>query len=256
MHGANVKHYGKFQNFMDSNVKGTHNIIDFCKDSNAKLAHISTISVGGYELDENLVLTENSFNINQVFNNHVYMISKYLAEYHVLSAINNDKLKAKIFRIGNIMPRYLDNVFQSNAKDNAMFSRLKTITTLGKITKSYENMVVDFSPVDLCANAITTILQNPSEQTIYHIYNNNQISLKKFFKIAKIKLKHTRQNDFTKQVQNMNTPFASYLLNDIQNSNTYLTPVKNDLTTSLLKKEGFSWNNIDTNYVSNLIKFI
>lgn len=254
--GANVKHYGKFKNFIDANVKGTQNIIDFCEESNAKLAHISTISIGGYESDINRMLTENTFNINQVFNNHVYMISKYLAEYHVLLAINNDKIKAKIFRLGNIMPRYVDNIFQLNAKDNAMFSRLKTITKLGKITDTYENLEVDFSPVDLCANAITTILQNPSEQTIYHIYNNNKISLMKFFKLAKINLAHTEQNDFTEQIQNMKTPFASYLLDDIQNSNTHLTPAKNDLTTSLLKKEGFFWNNIDTNYINKLVEFI
>ena len=254
--GANVKHFGRFQNFMDSNVKGTQNIIDFCELSNAKLAHISTISIGGYENNPDSVLSENTFNINQVFNNHVYMITKYLAEYHVLLAINNDKLKAKIFRMGNIMPRYLDNVFQTNVKDNAMFNRLKTITKLGKITKEYENVIVDFSPVDLCANAISTILQHPSEQTIYHIFNNNKISLKNLFELAKIKLKHVKQNDFIKEVQDMKSPLASYLLDDIQNSNTYLTPAVNDLTISLLKKQGFSWNNIDTNYINNLTQFI
>lgn len=253
--GANVKHFGRFQNFMDSNVKGTQNIIDFCELSNAKLAHISTISIGGYENNPDSILSENTFNINQVFNNHVYMITKYLAEYHVLLAINNDKLKAKIFRMGNIMPRYLDNIFQTNVKDNAMFNRLKTITKLGKITKEYENVIVDFSPVDLCANAITTILQHPSEQTIYHIFNNNRISLKNLFELAKIKLKHVKQNDFIKEVQDMKSPLASYLLDDIQNSNTYLTPAVNDLTISLLKKQGFSWNNLDTNYINNLTQF-
>ena len=54
----------------------------------------------------------------------------------------------------------------------------------------------------------------------------------------------------------MKSPLASYLLDDIQNSNTYLTPAVNDLTISLLKKQGFSWNNLDTNYINNLTQFI
>ena len=255
--GANVKHYGKFQSFMASNVKGVQNIIEFCKNSNSKLAHISTVSVGGYqENTENVVLSENDFNINQTFNNHVYMITKYLAEYHVLSAINNSKLQAKIFRIGNIMPRYSDSVFQPNAKDNAMFSRLKTIIKLGKITKEYENLLIDFSPVDLCANAIMKIMQSPSKQTIYHIYNNNQISLKDFLKKGKINLNHVNAKDFINELQTLKSPLASHLLNDMQSTNIHLTEVTNDLTTNFLAKKGFMWNNIDNNYIKNLIDMI
>lgn len=255
--GANVKHYGNFQKFKSANVVGTQNIIEFCKNSNAKLAHISTISVSGYErLNENLILTENDFNIGQCFNNHVYMITKYLAEYNVLSAMNNGLIKAKIFRMGNIMPRYEDNVFQQNAKDNALFSRLQTILSLGIITKSYEKMKIDYSPVDLCAKAVINIMEKPEKQTIYHIYNDSQITIKDFLKAVKIKVDYVPIDEFIAKVQNSNNPLATHLLNDIQNPEIALTPIANDLTISILQKNGFSWNKIDDAYINNLIKLI
>ena len=255
--GANVKHYGNFSRFKSANVIGTQNIIEFCKKSSASLAHISTISVSGYEkLNEDLILTENDFNIGQCFNNHVYMITKYLAEYNVLSAINHGLIKGKIFRMGNIMPRYVDNLFQQNAKDNALFSRLQTIIKLESIPKSYEKIKVDFSPVDLCANAILNIINNPSAQTIYHICNNEQISLKDFFNIAKIKIKNVPIEEFVTQVQKMNNPLATHLLNDMQNKEIKLTPINNDLTTEILQKNGFDWNKIDKTYIDSLIQII
>ena len=55
------RRYGKYNKFHMTNVIGTENVINFVHKSNAKLAHISTISVGGYcdindikYLDENL----------------------------------------------------------------------------------------------------------------------------------------------------------------------------------------------------------
>ncbi len=255
--GANVRHYGNFQKFKSSNVIGTQNIIEFCRLSNAHLAHISTISVSGYEtLGQNLVLTEKDFNIGQCFNNHVYMITKYLAEYHVLSAINHNLIKAKIFRMGNIMPREEDNVFQYNAKDNALFSRLQTIINLGVITDSYENLIIDFSPVDLCAKAIMTILENHVSDEVLHIYNNHQISLKDFFRLAKIPLNKVSLEEFINNLRALKNPFATHLLNDLQNSNITFTKVKNDITTSILEKYGFTWNKIDADYINNLIKLI
>ncbi len=109
-----------------TNVIGTENVINFVHKSNAKLAHISTISVGGYcDINDIKYLDENSINIGQTFNNHVYMITKYEAECKVLDAINSGFIKAKIFRLGNIMPRITDGKFQTNKLDNGFLSRIK-----------------------------------------------------------------------------------------------------------------------------------
>lgn len=255
--GANVKHYGNFQKINTSNVIGTQNIIDFCQNSNAKLAHISTISVGGYQkISDSLCLSEKDFNIGQSFNNHVYMITKYLAEYHVLNAINKNQIEGKIYRIGNIMPRISDNVFQSNSKDNALFNRLKSILTLGEITKTYKNLWIDFSPVDLCAKAILTIMKLSNAQTIYHIYNNHKISIKEFLDLAEIATNYISNEQFIADIRSLKDPLSYHLLNDLQHSDIITTPTKNDLTTKILNSNDFYWNQIDKDYINKLLKFV
>jgi thioester reductase-like protein len=42
---ATVKHYGSYQYFYDVNVQGTKNVVDYAKSINAKMIHISTLSV-------------------------------------------------------------------------------------------------------------------------------------------------------------------------------------------------------------------
>ena len=44
---ANVRHYGKEESIIDTNVQSVKNILKFCKN-NISLAHISTLSIGGF----------------------------------------------------------------------------------------------------------------------------------------------------------------------------------------------------------------
>ena len=252
--GANVKHYGSFQNFNNSNVKGTKNIIDICKKSGASLAHISTISVGGFcSSEDTLTLTENDFNIKQCFENQVYMITKYLAEYHILNAINSNEINGSIFRLGNIMPRLSDGKFQSNSKDNAFISRLKTFIKTQSITKEYMNLKIDLSPVDLCAESILKILRSCMNQTIYHIFNNNTISVKEILDLLNINYNIISKNDLINIVRDLKSASSVHILNDLQKNNIIETPVNNTLTTDLLKSIGFEWNQIDIKYLNNLL---
>ena len=62
--------------------------------------------------------------------------------------------------------------------------------------------------------------------------------------------------DFINELQTLKSPLASHLLNDMQSTNIHLTEVTNDLTTNFLAKKGFMWNNIDNNYIKNLIDMI
>ena len=49
---ANVKHFSKGTDIEDVNLYGTLNVLDFCKKSNARLVHVSTMSVGGMFVGE------------------------------------------------------------------------------------------------------------------------------------------------------------------------------------------------------------
>lgn len=252
--GANVKHYGKYTTFYRANVLGTKHIIEFCKNSNSKLAHISTLSVGGYiKIDNTVVLNENNINVGQDFRNHVYMITKYQAECEVLKAINSNEIEGKIFRLGNIMPRFSDGKFQTNSLENAFMSRIKTILKYGEITDEYLKMIIDISPVDLCAESIVDILRDNNSYTIYHIYNNNNFSIKELLLMLNVSVKVSSKNDLIEKLKSSEDPFDAHMLNDLVNSDYIETPVNNSLTIDLLSNIGFKWPILKKNYLKYIL---
>lgn len=252
--GANVRHYGKYKKFYKSNVLGTINLIEFCHSSKAKLAHISTVSVGGFsKTNTPLLLDEEHINIGQNFNDHVYMITKYQAECQVLRAIELGKIQGKVFRLGNIMPRISDMKFQINAKENAFFSRVATIAKYKELTADYLKMIIDISPVDLCAKSIITILMNNNSQTIYHIFNNNRFSIEHLLNTLNFKVKIVEPSILSDKLRSSTDPLDAHLLNDLNNGGFMETPVINDLTTNWLNSIGFTWPELDTNYLKKAI---
>ena len=252
--GANVKHYGKYDAFYKSNVLGTTNIIKFCENSKSKLAHISTLSVGGYtKINNPSLLDENTINVGQEFKKHVYMITKYQAECEVLKAIMQNKIDAKIFRLGNIMPRFSDGKFQTNFTENAFISRLHTIIKTKKLTEEYKNFTIDISPVDLCAKSIITVLKNSNNQTVYHIYNPNIVSINTLLAYMDISISTVSSDELIDELKESNDPHDAHLLNDLLESEYTETPTTNVLTVNLLNKFGFNWNTLDKNYLNNIL---
>ena len=87
-------------------------------------------------------------------------------------------LKASIYRLGNICARYSDAKFQENDDKNAFLNRVITLSKLDKLANSFSNFKIDLSPVDTCADIISSlILLNSSYQKGFHIYNNQEIKL-------------------------------------------------------------------------------
>lgn len=251
--GANVKHYGKYDKFYKSNVLGTLNLIEFCKSSKAKLAHISTVSVGGFsKITSPRMLDEEHINIGQSFNNHVYMITKYQAECRVLRAIENNEIEGKVFRLGNIMPRISDMKFQTNSKDNAFFSRVKTILKYKELTLDYMKMGIDISPVDLCAKSILEIMKNNNCQTIYHIYNDNTFTIEDLLNTLNININIVEVDELTNKLRTSSDPLDAHLLNDLNNGGYIETPTTCELTKDWLSSIGFNWPVLDKNYLKNI----
>lgn len=253
--GANVKHYGKFEHFYSSNVEGTKNILYFCEQSGASLAHISTTSIGGFSNTNNLkTLDENSINIGQHFNNHVYMITKFLAEVEVLNAINHNLVCAKIFRIGNMMPRLLDNKFQINLYDNAFISRLEALSELHAITAEYQKVIFDITPVDLCCNAIMKILNaKDNKQTIYHVYNPNTYTIETILSRLNIEVQEVSHSEFVDKIISFDNPLFAHLLDDIKNIDNVESKVINNKTIKSLENLEFYWPTLPDSYINNLI---
>ena len=162
-------------------VETVHQLIDFCKKSNTKLIHTSTLSVSGnsfeeYENDREIRFGEDNLYIGQPLDN-VYARSKFEAEKAVLEAMS-DGLQANIMRMGFLSNRYSDCVFQKNYESNAFLKRIMAIIKLGEIPKSFEQMPIEFTPIDLAANAVMTITRNfNSEFNVFHICNVKTIPM-------------------------------------------------------------------------------
>ena len=182
------------------------------------------------------------------------MITKYQAECKVLNAIKNNEIEGKVFRLGNIMPRLSDMKFQINSKDNAFFSRVKTILKYKELTSEYLKMVIDVSPVDLCAKAILEIIKSNNAQTIYHIYNNNSFTIEDLLHTLNIQIKVVEPAELVNKLRTSLDPLDAHLLNDLNNGGYMETPTTCKLTKDWLASIGFNWPILDKNYLTNIFK--
>ena len=251
---ANVKHFSKPAQIKVDNVTSVDNMISFCGDK-ISLAHISTLSIAGFKGRSTIdtVYDENCLWIKQIFNNNPYLISKFNAEKHILSCICNSGLKAKIFRLGNIMPRQSDGVFQRNASQNMFLNAFKSILNLGMITEDMLNLKVEFSPVDECADSIVKLLSDNSS-VIYHILNNNEITIRKIISIFE-KFGYSFEIVSPYKFSNaLNSLDDAYVKEYIMGTN--LNKYSQKISLKALKNSGFEWSITDDNYIKNIIDLI
>ena len=191
---AIVAHYGIYEDFYKSNVLSIKYLIDFCKNYNKKLYHISTTSISGDGLDFSLLYTnskkkkitlnETKLYVGQIIDNF-YMRSKFEAETLLLTAIASG-LDAYILRIGNLMPRLSDGKFQNNILGNAFINKIITFIKIKAIPINLMYTDLEFTPVDCASQAIYNILINSTNSNrIFHLYNHHTIKASSLIKLLK-----------------------------------------------------------------------
>ena len=268
---ASVKHYGTYQYFYEVNVESTKRLIQFCKKSNAKLIHTSTLSVSGnsfekFESQYDVRFGEDNLYIGQPLEN-VYARSKFEAEKLVLEAMC-DGIEANIFRVGFLSNRYSDGVFQINYESNAFLKRLLAIIKLGIIPKSFKALPIEFTPVDLAAEAIMTITRNFSNVfNTFHICNINTIEMHNliaFFKRVGIEINVVDDDEFYFKLKSANrvtedfNVFEAFANDFIENNKLdYSSKIvlDNQFSVDYLKKLQFEWNHIDFEYIKKYIEY-
>ena len=261
---ASVKHYGTYSYFYEVNVDTVKRLISFCKKSDAKLIHISTLSVSGNGFDADIenqkVFSESDFYIGQPLDN-VYARSKFEAEKIVLDAIS-DGLQANIMRMGNLTNRSCDGLFQKNHESNAFLKRIRAMIDLRCYPATLSDYMVEFTPIDESAKAIMTIARHfSSEKTIFHINNHHTISVSQMFEIFSLlgfTVHKVSGEDFNEKLKTISTQRdKSYIMeafiNDMgdaaqinYNSNIHIV---NLLTIQHLETLGFKWSEIDIEYL-------
>ena len=175
---ACVKHFVSDDTLDRINVEGVKNIVAMCSRSGKRLVQISTTSVAG----EGNALTvpfskqmhENELYFGQIIEND-YIRTKFLAERAVLEACAEEKLDAKIIRVGNLMSRKSDGGFQINFVTNGFMRALNAYRVLGQFPMGAMHEPAEFSPIDSTAEAIITLAFSQNDFTVFHAYNNHRI---------------------------------------------------------------------------------
>ena len=251
---ANVRHFAKLEQLRKDNVQSVQNLIEFC-GKKIFFAHISTLSIAGFHGDntENKIFDENTLYIKQEFNNNPYLVTKFEAEKKIFEATEIG-LNANIFRLGNIMPRFSDGVFQQNANQNVFLGALKAIIDSKVIAKDFLGLKVEFSPVDECSKMILSLLKNSAPNSIYHILNNKEISLFELKTLLKFLNCDILDVDLKTFIEEVSKNSDEYIKEYILSNN--LNEFSQDTTLQILNKLGLEWSSIDVNYMQKILKII
>ena len=181
---ADVRHYTESSILQRTNTEGTKNVVRLALEEGAGLHYMSTASISGEYLvdapDSSAVFTEHDFQIGQNWSENVYVKSKFLAEAEIYRALKQG-LHAKVFRLGRLVGRDADGVFQKNPDSNAFYLMLRAGIRLGALPLSLADTGIDLTPVDICAEAAVALSR--SEATTYHLVSPQEISLRRITEI-------------------------------------------------------------------------
>lgn len=259
---ANVKHHDLIKNIFDPNVIGVKNIIAFCKQNNAKLVQISTISVGSGTVPDtdSLTFSEFDFNVGQKKLNE-YVYSKLLAESLVVRAVQNKEINAQIIRLGNVCFDSKNGQFQTNISSNAFYEIVKSFLSM-QILPDKDNVSLDLTYVDQAAKAILALSQVKSKKVLlYHLVNSLDSAEKnllwdklmsiypkiRILSIDKIKkIQEDPRNSSSDDIENINI-FS-------ENSATKFV-IKTELTNSVLRQIGFCFPKLTEKMVKDMIDY-
>lgn len=257
---ADVKHFGKYEDFYNSNVRSVANLIKLVKKNNIDFAHISTESVCGYNKIENIKeYDESSFDIGQTFFDNVYITTKFEAEKLIEEYANAAPFRnVKIFRLGNIMPRIKDGKFQLNHKDNAFIQKIKGIIKIKNVPDMLLQSITDISPVDVCADSVVRLLRDDDTMCVYHISNKNikVADIVDILNTMEYKIETCDLDSFKEKVLNIKEDYIVILQEQFNKLGYDLNIIKNERTIDTLEDLNIVWPEIDKNYMKYIIDII
>lgn len=250
---------------------GTENIINFCKKYGKKLMHISTTSISGNlekserirsNPDDKKTFAETNLYIKQNLTDQS-MLSRFKSEFKILDSIYNG-LDAQILRIGNLTNRYSDGIYSNTIKYNSFTEKLKSYIEIGAFPRELLDVSLDFTPVDLAADAIITILNHSSDCNVFHIKEPKGLPCLLFTDATKelgidvVPVSTRLMLDIINGISRDDTrkDLLSAISEDLyDNKFTYTSSIELDssFTEDYLKNCGFHWKKLDKNYI---VKFL
>lgn len=263
---ANVKHFSKGTDIEDVNLYGTLNVIDFCKQINARLIHVSTMSVGGMFVGKQgdvTKLKETQLYFGQQQGSK-YTLSKFLAERAILEEVSKG-FNAKIMRVGTLAARNSDGEYQINFTTNTFMGRLKSNVIVGKYPYDIIEMPFELSPIDFVAKAILLLAKTPKKCIVFHPFNNHMLMMGDLYmEMDKIGLHSVaaEQEEYEQALEDAKQdPEKAKILSSMlayQNmahgQKTFAVKKSNEYTMQVLYRMGFRWPVTSADYMRRFIK--
>lgn len=265
---ANVKHFSAGDDIEKVNVESVRNLVDFCLRENARIVHVSTVSVAGEsvngEPDPATILTERMLDFGQNLSNQ-YVHSKYNAEHLLLTAVRDKGLNAKIMRVGNLSARGSDGEFQINFRSNAFMGRIKAYVAMGCVPFADLDAPCEFSPIDEVCRAILMLSATARDLTVFQPCNNHRLPLGDVLHIVDqlgFNILPVEQEEYRARLaEAMDDParvdaLQPLLAYDSDNLTSVYIGYDASFTNQLLYRLGFRWNYTSREYVAQFLKMI
>jgi thioester reductase-like protein len=243
---ADVRHYtSDEESYMKTNVVGTENMINFAKTAGASFYHISTCSVSGEAMKDksrDAKFTEDDYDIGQIWENNIYIKSKFLAEGLVFMA-KREGLDAKIFRLGRLCGRASDGKFQINPSTNAFYLFMKGFSQIGALPEDAADVKLDVMPIDVCAREAFALSE--SEDSVFHIMNPDPPGFGEIMQAVceECLIVNNMQfgEIFRENCRKLDSGLLGFIMNNwrLIGSQQHAIEVTNEKTVEALKKSGF-----------------
>jgi len=255
---ANVKHFAAGDEIGNINLHGTERLIEFCLNSGSRLIHTSTHSISG-QMDSGQAHTmlESELYIGQKLVTK-YQTSKFLAERAILDAADKG-LKAKIMRLGNLMPRFSDGEFQINIENNGFMARMRAYYLIGCIASSHLHSVIELAPIDQTASSILTLSRTPDEFTVFHPFNNHNVYIDDIVSIMRgcgLEIKIVDDEVFSQKLNqalqdDRLNPYVTTLMAYGSHNNYIINPPSLDFTVNVLNAMDWRWPITGVRYLTD-----
>ncbi len=246
---ADVRHYAASDNALVTNREGTRHVLALAKAAGARMVYISTVSLGSEYVQSDPELTrefsEDDFDIGQNWEDNVYLKGKFEAERLVREAAGGG-LPVKILRIGRLVGRSSDGVFQKNPASNAFWGLVSGIVQAGMVPTELSDMVLDTTAVDECAAAALLLIEK-GPGMVYHLFNPEMDSVREMIATMGANIVETSREQFEERLRSLlaaggSVPLSMLLsqYNRLVQVPVRITPVCRQ-TVECLKALGFEW---------------
>lgn len=175
--GAEVRHFGDAAYFTRVNVDSTDRLLAFARQKpGVRFHYISTLGIPeelalGGQWESFLEQDDYSGSARA---GSVYTQSKLEAERLAVQACLRERIPVTVYRVGNLVGRSDNGMFQPNIGSNAFYRMLKAMLLLGKAPRV--RALMDLTPVDYAGASIAALLLRPDTAgELFHICNPVQL---------------------------------------------------------------------------------